>query len=41
MRNKDREQYLLQALRYIVLNPVEAGFVADPAEWPWTRIHPP
>jgi putative transposase len=28
--------YLLQATRYIHLNPVEARMVTDPAEYPWT-----
>jgi putative transposase len=28
--------YLLQAIRYIHLNPVEAGMVRDPVEYPWS-----
>ena len=32
----DRDAYVLQVLRYIVLNPVEAGLVSDPAEWRWS-----
>jgi len=32
----DRDGYFLQVLRYIVLNPVEAGLVSDPAEWRWS-----
>lgn len=30
------EQYLLQAVRYIHLNPVHAGVVRDPAEYVWS-----
>ena len=29
----DREAYLLEACRYVDLNPVRAGLVDDPAEW--------
>jgi REP element-mobilizing transposase RayT len=32
----DRDQYLLQVLRYIVRNPVEAGLANDPGEWHWS-----
>ena len=32
----DRSFYFLQVLRYVVLNPVEAGLVDHPAEWPWS-----
>ena len=28
--------YLLAAAAYVVLNPVRAGLVADPADWPWS-----
>jgi putative transposase len=31
-----REQYLLELIRYIVLNPVRAGMVRSAAEWPWS-----
>ena len=31
-----KENYLLELARYIVLNPVRAKLVADPAHWPWT-----
>jgi REP element-mobilizing transposase RayT len=31
-----REHYLKRVSRYIVLNPVAAGFVRDPSEWPWS-----
>ena len=32
---------LVAACRYIALNPVEAGLVADPLDWPWSsaRAH--
>ena len=32
----DRESYLLELARYVVLNPVRAGMVAHPEEWPWS-----
>lgn len=32
----DRDEYFLQLLRYIVLNPVEAGLVDDPGAWRWS-----
>jgi len=35
----DSERYLLEALRYIHLNPVEAGMVRHPREYPWTSYH--
>ena len=28
--------YLLTAVRYVELNPVRAGLVAEPAAWPWS-----
>ena len=31
-----RELYLKRVARYIVLNPVRARLVANPAEWPWS-----
>lgn len=31
-----RESYLLELARYIVLNPVRAGLVDDPSEWEWS-----
>lgn len=30
------DRYLLQCHRYIELNPVRAGLVADPADYPWS-----
>ncbi|AFT70043.1 Transposase of ISGbem_B [Alloalcanivorax dieselolei B5] len=32
----DREEYLLELARYIVLNPVRAGLVRDALDWPWS-----
>jgi putative transposase len=32
----DRESYLLELLRYVVLNPVRAGMVAQAADWAWS-----
>lgn len=32
----DADNYLLTLVRYIHLNPVRAGIVADPADYPWS-----
>jgi putative transposase len=32
----DRDAYLLELLRYVVLNPVRAGMVTHASEWPWS-----
>src|SRR5512139_164511 len=32
----DSETYLLSCMRYIELNPVRAGMVAHPSEYPWS-----
>lgn len=32
----ERESYLLELSRYVVLNPVRAGLCARPREWPWS-----
>ena len=32
----DRESYLLELARYVVLNPVRAGMVTGPEDWPWS-----
>jgi putative transposase len=34
------EPYVLAAARYVELNPVRAGLVADPADWPWSSARP-
>lgn len=37
----DRDTYLMALCRYVELNPVRAGMVDDPADWPWSsyRAH--
>jgi REP element-mobilizing transposase RayT len=43
----DRDSYLLELSRYVVLNPVRARMVADPAQYEWSSyratadMHPP
>jgi REP element-mobilizing transposase RayT len=44
----ERDGYLLELARYVVLNPVRAGIVRDAGDWPWTsyqaiigRVTPP
>ena len=32
----ERESYLLEVSRYVVLNPVRAGIVREVADWPWS-----
>ena len=32
----DKESYLLELCRYVVLNPVRAGIVSRPGEWKWS-----
>ena len=32
----ERESYLLELCRYVVLNPVRASLVSTPAEWAWS-----
>jgi len=32
----DRDNYLLELCRYVVLNPVRAGIVNDVVDWPWS-----
>ena len=32
----DSDAYLLELTRYVVLNPVRAGMVKKPADWPWS-----
>ena len=31
------DAHLLEAYRYMVMNPVEAGLCATPEEWPWSN----
>ena len=35
-----KESYLLELARYIVLNPVRAGMVGEPCNWPWSSYRP-
>jgi REP element-mobilizing transposase RayT len=32
----ERDSYLLELARYVVLNPVRAGMVTAPGDWPWS-----
>jgi len=32
----EKESYLLELARYVVLNPVRAGMVQTPRDWPWS-----
>lgn len=34
----DRDSYLLELCRYVVLNPVRAGMVSDPGEYRWSSF---
>ena len=34
-----KESYLLELARYIVLNPVRAGMVTTPEDWPWSSYN--
>lgn len=36
----DREAYLLELCRYVVLNPVRAGMVKDVGKYPWSSYRP-
>ena len=35
----DRQEYLLHLVRYIHLNPLEAGLVSLPENWPYSNYH--
>ena len=35
----DRDAYLLELARYIVLNPVRASLVNEPSQWPWSSYN--
>lgn len=35
----DTDAYLLTCMRYIELNPVRAGMVSHPADYPWSSYH--
>jgi putative transposase len=34
-----KEAYLLELSRYIILNPVRAGMVEEPEDWPWSSYN--
>lgn len=34
----DRDSYLLEVVRYVILNPVRAGLASSPEEWPWSSF---
>ena len=34
----EKESYLLELARYVVLNPVRAGMVSDVGDWPWSSF---
>ena len=34
----ESERYLLGCMRYVELNPVRAGLVAHPRDWPWSSF---
>lgn len=35
----DKESYLLELCRYVVLNPVRAKMISKPEEWKWSSYH--
>lgn len=35
----ERDSYLLELARYVVLNPVRAGMVRHARQWPWSSYH--
>lgn len=35
----DKDAYLLELTRYVVLNPVRAGVVAEPGQWQWSSYN--
>ena len=35
----DKDSYLLELTRYVVLNPVPAHMVSDEKDWPWSSYH--
>ena len=34
----ERQSHALEVHRYIALNPVRAGLVRDPEDWPWSSL---
>ena len=35
----DKDSYLLELSRYVVLNPLRAGMVKNVKQWPWNSYH--
>jgi len=35
----DKDSYWLEVSRYVVLNPVRAGMVEEPGDWPWSSYN--
>jgi hypothetical protein len=35
----DKDSYLLELTRYVVLNPVRANMVREVKDWPWSSYH--
>ncbi len=35
----DADTYLMELIRYVVLNPVRAGMVDQPGKWPWSSYN--
>ena len=35
----DKDNYLLELARYVVLNPVRARLCESPEAWPWSSYH--
>jgi putative transposase len=35
----EKDNYLLELARYVVLNPVRAGMVRKAEAWPWSSYH--
>ena len=33
------DEYLVDVVRYVLLNPVKAGIVKDPGDWPWSSFN--
>ena len=36
----DKDSHLIELTRYVALNPVRAGLVESPAQWPWSSYLP-
>ncbi|OFV91511.1 MAG: hypothetical protein A3J75_05225 [Acidobacteria bacterium RBG_16_68_9] len=36
-----QDEHFLTVMRYVLLNPVRAGLVAQTGDWPWSSLHYP